>query len=128
MALSDVDEFFVEIPDRLSDETLVETEEMFAALKCRQCHQVSEDAAAGSLYDLAPDLSMARRRLRPRWIEKWLVDPQTLEEGTRMPTYFPLEDDEDSESASSPLPNILGGDPHKQIRALRDYLMTLTID
>jgi hypothetical protein len=57
---------------------------------------------------------MARQRLSPSWIAKWIQDPQKLQPGTRMPSFYPGGPD-----------NILGGKDEKQIEALRDYLLTL---
>ena len=37
----------------------------------------------------APNLSLARSRLRPLWIEKRLRNPEALQPGTRMPGFFP---------------------------------------
>jgi cbb3-type cytochrome oxidase cytochrome c subunit len=62
----------------------------------------------------APDLTLARQRLNPSWILKWLKDPQKVQPGTKMPSFFPGGPD-----------NILGGKDDLQIEALRDYLMTI---
>ena len=63
---------------------------------------------------LAPDLTIAKKRLKPEWVSQWLTDPQTLQEGTMMPTFFA--------DGQSPMPDVLGGDAQKQIEAIRDYL------
>jgi len=89
-----------------------------------QCHQLTTDETV-TLSDLAPDLGLARSRLRPQWVADWLIDPQRLQPETKMPTFFPLEDDDDPESITTPLPDLLDGDVHKQIRAIRDYLFYL---
>jgi hypothetical protein len=57
---------------------------------------------------------MAKRRLNPHWVLKWLRDPQKVQPGTKMPSFYP-EGPED----------ILGGKDDKQIEALRDYIMVL---
>ncbi len=85
---------------------------IFQQLECLGCHVQTPGQAAA---DLAPDLSLARRRLRPDWLVKWLEDPQQVQPGTRMPAYF-----SDGESF---LTEIWNGDAERQIRALRDYLM-----
>jgi len=87
---------------------------LFDALKCIQCHR-GELAPGMSASDLAPDLALAQDRLKPRWIIKWLVDPDKLMPGTKMPGFFP--------DLQSPLPNILDGDAKAQIKALRDYII-----
>ncbi len=94
-------------------------------LKCIQCHQL--DTGSGlSPSDQAPDLGLARQRLRPDWIERWLIDPQTLYPGTRMPTYFPVEDEDEPDSPlSTPFEDAFDGDARKQIKAISDYLMVI---
>ena len=59
---------------------------------------------------------MAKDRLKPAWVIEWLKDPQVLQTGTMMPTFFP--------DATTPLPAILGGNAEQQIKAIRDYLWT----
>ena len=58
---------------------------------------------------------MAQDRLRPDWILEWLKDPQKIQAGTRMPTFF--------SDGQSPLENVWKGNAQKQIVALRDYLL-----
>jgi hypothetical protein len=65
----------------------------------------------------APDLALARQRLNPEWIINWLKDPQKLQPGTKMPSFYPGGPDD-----------ILGGKDDRQIEALRDYIMTLGRD
>jgi len=48
----------------------------------------------------------------PNWILKWLKDPQKVQPGTKMPSFYPGGPD-----------NILGGKEDLQIEALRDYLI-----
>lgn len=124
MALEDVEEYFVETPSPLDEASKKTAQEMFTALKCIQCHQLTSGEVS-NISDLAPDLGMAKHRLRPLWIERWLIDPQAIQEGTKMPTYFPLLDEDDPGSIMTPLPHMLEGDAKKQIKVLRDYLMTL---
>jgi hypothetical protein len=62
----------------------------------------------------APDLTLARQRLNPNWIIKWLKDPQKVQPGTKMPSFYPGGPD-----------NVLGGKEDVQIEALRDYLMSI---
>jgi hypothetical protein len=57
---------------------------------------------------------MARQRLNPNWILKWLQDPQNIQPGTKMPSFYPGGPD-----------NVLNGKDDKQIEALRDYLMSI---
>lgn len=93
---------------------------MFNDLQCMKCHPtgaVSAKPGEGSTQDLAPNLTKARDRLKPEWIVEWLADPNKIQEGTRMPTFWP--------DGQSPLPDVLGGDAHKQMTAIRDYVMSI---
>jgi hypothetical protein len=69
---------------------------------------------------LAPNLELAKRRLRPDWVEAWLRNPQALQEGTRMPNFFTPEN-----FSTVMYPKYFGGSQERQIRALRDFVMTL---
>ncbi|HMC83840.1 MAG TPA: c-type cytochrome, partial [Candidatus Polarisedimenticolia bacterium] len=92
-------------------------------LNCFSCHQQGTRKPEGPPEGWAPDLALARERLRPDWIVKWIQNPQKLFPGTKMPTYF----DPDNYSTSGP-DDILGGDEDRQIVAIRDYLLTLAND
>jgi mono/diheme cytochrome c family protein len=81
---------------------------------CFSCHQQGDKKPEGPQEGWAPDLNLARHRLKPDWIVKWLQDPQKVQPGTKMPSFFPGGPD-----------NILEGKDDRQIEALRDYLMTL---
>ena len=91
-------------------------------MRKRQLKQLWEEMACASCHSAgfnnddpsAPNLYFARRRLRPSWVKKWLYDPQAILEGTLMPSFW-----QDGESTA---PDILGGDPEKQIDALTKYM------
>jgi mono/diheme cytochrome c family protein len=87
---------------------------------CFSCHQQGAKKPEGDPSGWAPDLALARQRLRPEWIVDWIKDPQKLYPGTKMPTFY------DAGSFESAGPDdLLGGDEERQIRALRDYLLSL---
>ena len=88
---------------------------------CAQCHIVGNKMPGGSAENWAPNFALAGKRLKPEWIVKRLTNPAELLPGTKMPTYF----DPKNFDASAP-PDVLGGDAHKQIKALRDYLLTIS--
>ena len=88
---------------------------------CAKCHIVGDKLPAGSADSWAPNFALSKKRLKPQWIIRWMMNPSALLPGTKMPTYF----DPESFDASGP-DDIFGGDEHKQIRVLRDYLMTLS--
>ena len=93
--------------------------QLFARLKCVSCHQLS-NAAKLKPGDLAPDLALGGARLRRAWIRRFVLEPQAVIPGTRMPTLFPLADEDDPQSRVTPEPALLGGAIDRQIEALTD--------
>ncbi len=55
---------------------------------CWTCHQQGDIQPKGDPASWAPDLTMARERLKADWIRDWLMDPQQIQPGTKMPTFF----------------------------------------
>jgi mono/diheme cytochrome c family protein len=112
----------VEVPYAYFDDRKVPREHIEASrilfgkdyFNCLSCHQQGEKKPEGPEAGWAPDLNLARSRLSPTWIIKWLQDPQKVQPGTKMPSFFPGGPD-----------NILGGKDERQIEALRDYIMSL---
>lgn len=103
---------------RPSPELLRVGANLFEQMQCARCHPGADDIPIGvTVADLAPDLRLTRLRLKPDWILDWLHDPQEIEPGTRMPTFFP--------DGQTPFPQIFDGDIDKQIEALRDYTWSL---
>jgi len=94
-------------------EVLAEGRKVFDSFKCLSCHTVGTLPPGVSLADLAPDLTMAKDRLRHDWIVKWLRDPQRLLPGTRMPGFF--------YSDETPL----YPDADTKMVAVKEYLLTL---
>ncbi|MFP6626935.1 MAG: hypothetical protein VCA74_07780 [Deltaproteobacteria bacterium] len=98
--------------------------QMFDAYQCVLCH-ATEPGQALTDDIIAPNLILSKDRLRPEWIVKWLVDPQSLQPGTKMPNYFSFNEDDDWNPIYSDT------DAHMQYKivlALRDYLMILGTD
>ncbi len=105
----------------LSSAELEDGRWLFRKMQCSKCHRPNDPD--GDPADLAPDLALARDRLTPAWLRRWLLAPQSMEPGTRMPTLFPRSDDDDPNSYTTPYPERLGGDVHRQV----DALIALTI-
>ena len=100
---------------------------LFAKMQCYKCHQVSSVKGL-KLADLAPDLALSHRRLQPGWIRRWIKDPQQLQPGTKMPSYFPLADDDDPTSHTTPFAHRLGGSVERQVGALVRMNMRFGVD
>jgi mono/diheme cytochrome c family protein len=115
--LSKVEQPFVYVDDRrIPAEHLDAAKQLMSKeyFDCFSCHQQGDRKPEGPAEGWAPDLNLARQRLNPNWIIKWLQDPQKVQPGTKMPSFYPGGPD-----------NILGGKDDRQIEALRDYLLTL---
>jgi mono/diheme cytochrome c family protein len=87
---------------------------------CFSCHQQGDRKPEGPEAGWAPDLVMAKRRLNPDWIIRWIRDPQALQPGTKMPAFYNFNDD----IPDGP-DDVLGGDDARQVEALRDFVLTL---
>jgi len=72
--------------------------EVFSMLRCQQCHSVTPVDPANpptpnvaDTQSLAPNLTLAKLRLRHDWIADWIRRPDEMIPGTRMPTNFPRD-------------------------------------
>jgi cytochrome c2 len=82
--------------------------EVFAMLRCAQCHATTPVDPANppvpnvaDTQSLAPNLTLSRVRLRHEWIADWIRRPDEMIPGTRMPANFPR--DPETGGFSSPL-------------------------
>ena len=120
----------VQVPFVHVNETQIPIESIAAAQKlvspddfnCFSCHQQGDKKPEGPPEGWAPDLSLAHDRLNPDWIVRWLRDPQKVQPGAKMPSFF--EVGENGKITGGP-DDVLDGDGERQIQALRDYLMVL---
>ena len=101
----------------LRDAQLLVSADYFA---CFSCHQQGEKKPEGPITDWAPDLALAKERLRPEWIPKWIRNPNLIQPGTKMPTFF----DPEYYDESGP-DDILDGDEDKQIELMTNYILQL---
>ena len=80
-------------------------------LTCIACHNLAGNISLGVP---ALDLGTVGQRLKWDWFRRYLLDPQSLRPGTRMPPFWP-----DGVATNKA---ILGGDTEKQIFAIWSYL------
>jgi cytochrome c553/cytochrome c551/c552 len=81
------------------------------SLGCIKCHTFAGNKAEGVQ---GIDMTLMPRRLQRDWFHAYLLDPQKIRPGTRMPTAWP--------NGQSVLPDVLGGKAEVQIEALWVYL------
>lgn len=112
----------LEVPYVYVDRSKIPSEYIVAGKKlmstdyfaCFSCHQQGDTKPEGPPEGWAPDLTIAKHRLNPEWIIRWIHDPQKLMPGTKMPSFYPGGPDD-----------VLEGNEERQIEAIRDYLMVL---
>lgn len=80
-------------------------------LSCVACHTFGEHKSLGIP---AVNLTQVSGRLRKEWFKGYLLDPQSLRPGTRMPPFWP--------GGQSLRKDILNGDTDRQIEAIWAYL------
>jgi mono/diheme cytochrome c family protein len=81
------------------------------AFGCIKCHTFAGHKAEGVQ---GIDMTLMTGRVNRNWFHQYLLEPQKLRPGTRMPTAWP--------EGVSTLPDILGGDPARQIEAIWVFL------
>lgn len=97
-----------------SEASLREGQKLFATYQCLSCHVLdNREVDPDDAGNLAPNLKLAYSRLRPEWVIDWLRDPQVIDPGTRMPSFFYSEGEALYPNADS------------LMVALRNHLMTL---
>ncbi len=116
-ALEGISKPFSELDIELTTTEMRAAEKLFSTdlLSCFSCHQVGNKKPQGPPSGWAPDFLLAPDRLNPEWVYDWIADPQKQQPGTKMPGFYP----------DAAPPDVLGGDPDKQIQALTDYLMSI---
>jgi mono/diheme cytochrome c family protein len=92
---------------------------LFTDLQCLSCHYTGTIPEGKEAGDLAPNLAMANTRLKPEWIAAWIGMPDSIQPGTRMPSFFP------DLNEKSPYAEDFQGDAREQIKALRDYVNSI---
>lgn len=103
----------------LEGERLTQAQNLFTKFQCVRCH-LQSNAPQLKPGELAPDLALTGQRLRRQWIIDFIYDPQKLMPGTKMPTLFPLADEDNPRSRITPAPEMFEGNIDAQIKALTD--------
>ncbi len=87
-------------------------------INCASCHVRGDITPEGDPSDWAPDLSLASKRLKPGWIVRWLLNPQLIQPGTKMPSFFRKDAFQD----------LFSGTPTDQVEAIKDLIMNFPQD
>ena len=119
---------FPYIPEQTPPLTARETEmarSLFssAAAPCLKCHATGDPGHDKNAT--APNFLQARERLKPDWVERWIIDPQAIAPGTSMPSGL-FKRDGSRWVFSGPTPASFQGYDKDQTKLLVNYIMQLT--
>jgi len=93
------------------------------AAPCLKCHATGD--AAHDKNATAPNFLLARERLKPDWVERWVIDPQAISPGTAMPSGL-FKRENDHWVFAGPTPPSFQGYDKDHTRLLVDYIFQLT--
>ena len=110
---------------------------LFQFTGCQKCHVLGDVGETTPDGVVAPNLLMAKDRLRPAWLARWLADPNSIQNGTAMPGFWLSQGQLELAMKNNDVAGDLAGiDPKMieayktsrelQIQAVRNYLMVLT--
>jgi len=119
---------FPYIPEEVPVLTAKETEmarSLFSstAAPCLKCHATGDPAH--DRFATAPNFLQARGRLKPDWMERWIVDPQAISPGTSMPSGL-FKRENGHWVFSGPTPASFQGYDKDQTKLLVEYILQLT--
>src|SRR5437660_468405 len=119
---------FPYIPEEVPVLTAKETEmarSLFSstAAPCLKCHATGDPAHDRTAT--APNFLLARGRLKPDWMERWIVDPQAIAPGTSMPSGL-FKRQNGHWVFSGPTPASFQGYDKDQTKLFVDYILQLT--
>jgi cytochrome c2 len=119
---------FPYIPDATTPLTAKETDMargLFSstAAPCLKCHATGD--AAHDRTATAPNFLLAHDRLKPDWVERWIIDPQAISPGTAMPSGL-FKRLNNHWVFAGPTPSSFEGYDKDHTRLLVDYIFQLT--
>ncbi len=119
---------FPYIPEQAPVLTAKETEmarSLFSspAAPCLKCHATGDPAHDRTAT--APNFLQAKGRLKPDWVERWIIDPQAISPGTSMPSGL-FKRENNRWVFAGPTPPSFQGFDKDQTKLLVDYIFQLT--
>jgi hypothetical protein len=89
-------------------------------LKCHATGDPAHDKTA-----TAPNFLQAKGRLKPDWVERWIIDPQAISPGTSMPSGL-FKRENNRWTFSGPTPTSFNGYDQDHAKLLVEYIFQLT--
>jgi cytochrome c551/c552/transcription termination factor NusB len=119
---------FPYIPEPAPGLTAKETEmarSLFSspAAPCLKCHATGDPAHDKTAT--APNFLQAKGRLKPDWVERWIIDPQAISPGTSMPSGL-FKRENNRWTFSGPVPASFNGYDKDHAKLLVEYIFQLT--
>ncbi len=93
------------------------------AAPCLKCHATGDPAH--DRIATAPNFLLAKERLKPDWVERWIIDPQAISPGTAMPSGL-FKRESEHWVFSGPTPPSFQGYDKDHSKLLVDYIFLLT--
>ena len=95
------------------------------AAPCLKCHATGDPAH--DKIATAPNFLLAKERLKPDWVERWITDPQAVSPGTSMPSGL-FKQQNNQWVFAGPTPPTFNGFAGDHRRLLTDYIFQLTAE
>ncbi|HYM77436.1 MAG TPA: c-type cytochrome [Candidatus Dormibacteraeota bacterium] len=95
------------------------------AAPCLKCHATGDPSH--DKIATAPNFLLAKERLKPDWVERWITDPQAVSPGTSMPSGLFKQQDNQWVFAG-PTPPTFNGFAGDHRKLLTDYIFQLTAE
>jgi cytochrome c551/c552 len=95
------------------------------AAPCLKCHATGDPAHDRTAT--APNFLLAKERLKPDWVERWIIDPQAISPGTSMPSGL-FKQLNNQWVFSGPTPSSFRGYDRDHTKLLVDYIFLLTTE
>jgi len=93
------------------------------AAPCLKCHATGDPAH--DKIATAPNFLLAKERLKPDWVERWITDPQAVSPGTSMPSGL-FRQVNNQWVFAGPTPPSFNGYQGDHRKLLTDYIFQLT--
>ena len=93
------------------------------AAPCLKCHATGDPAH--DKIATAPNFLLAKERLKPDWVERWITDPQAISPGTAMPSGL-FKQLNNQWVFAGPTPPTFNGFEGDHRKLLTDYIFQLT--
>jgi cytochrome c551/c552 len=116
------------IPEEVPALTATETDmarSLFSskAAPCLKCHATGDPQHDKTAT--APNFLLAKERLKPDWVERWIIDPQAISPGTSMPSGL-FKKVNNQWVFAGPTPPSFQGYDKDHTKLLVDYIFELT--